>query len=161
LAPHRRQSDAITKTCFRLTPLQGRVRVPLSVQDARGRPRQLPAIYVMFIANLRRGNFVVADMPASSPGWDSRGPGGRYANYRGGRKYDPAGRFPDAKSLGRALRDCACAGDWDEERAARWWRDTDRSAPPWWAGILPCSTGGRPNTGNSLGLEQIPVGFTG
>jgi serine/threonine-protein kinase len=42
---------------------------------------------------------------------------------------DPAGRFPDAVSLGRALRDCACAGDWDEERASRWWRDADRSLP--------------------------------
>ena len=42
---------------------------------------------------------------------------------------DPAGRFPDAESLDRDLGECACAGDWDEERASRWWRDVDRSHP--------------------------------
>jgi serine/threonine-protein kinase len=40
---------------------------------------------------------------------------------------DPAGRFPDAASLERALGACGCAGDWDADRAARWWRDADRS----------------------------------
>ena len=35
---------------------------------------------------------------------------------------DPADRFPDAESLERALGECACAGDWDPTRAARWWR---------------------------------------
>ena len=38
---------------------------------------------------------------------------------------DPAERFPDAEALERALGECACAGDWDRERAARWWRDAD------------------------------------
>ena len=42
---------------------------------------------------------------------------------------DPAERFPDAESLERALGECACAGDWDRERAARWWRDLDRPSP--------------------------------
>jgi eukaryotic-like serine/threonine-protein kinase len=33
---------------------------------------------------------------------------------------DPVDRFPDAASLERALAECACAGDWDQERASRW-----------------------------------------
>ena len=32
---------------------------------------------------------------------------------------DPADRFPDAESLERALGEPACAGDWDQEHAAR------------------------------------------
>jgi eukaryotic-like serine/threonine-protein kinase len=40
---------------------------------------------------------------------------------------DAADRFPDFESLERALSECACAGDWDQERAARWWRDADRA----------------------------------
>ena len=32
---------------------------------------------------------------------------------------DPADRFPDAESLERALGECACAGDWDQDRASR------------------------------------------
>jgi serine/threonine-protein kinase len=39
---------------------------------------------------------------------------------------DPAERFPDAESLDRALGACACAGEWDEERASHWWRDASR-----------------------------------
>jgi hypothetical protein len=68
------------------------------------------AIYLMFLAYLRPGDFVAADMAREllPMGFTQAR---RYANYRGGRKYDPAGRFPDAESLGRALRDCACAGD--------------------------------------------------
>ena len=42
---------------------------------------------------------------------------------------DPAERFPDAEGLERALGACACAGDWDQERAARRWRDADRPPP--------------------------------
>jgi serine/threonine-protein kinase len=38
---------------------------------------------------------------------------------------DPAGRFPDAEGLERALGACACAGDWDQDRAARWWQDAN------------------------------------
>jgi eukaryotic-like serine/threonine-protein kinase len=38
---------------------------------------------------------------------------------------DPDERFADAEGLERALGECACAGDWDRERAARWWRDAD------------------------------------
>jgi eukaryotic-like serine/threonine-protein kinase len=41
---------------------------------------------------------------------------------------DPAGRFPDAEALEQALGACACAGDWDRERAARWWRDVDSAS---------------------------------
>ena len=40
---------------------------------------------------------------------------------------DPADRFPDAESLERALGECACSG-WDQDRAARWWRDAGRVA---------------------------------
>jgi serine/threonine-protein kinase len=40
---------------------------------------------------------------------------------------DAAERFPDAESLERALGECACAADWDQDRAARWWRDADRA----------------------------------
>src|SRR5262249_115854 len=36
---------------------------------------------------------------------------------------DPADRFDDAASLEEALGECACALDWDEARAARWWQD--------------------------------------
>jgi serine/threonine-protein kinase len=38
---------------------------------------------------------------------------------------DPAQRYPDAEGLERALCQCACAGDWNRDRAARWWRDAD------------------------------------
>jgi eukaryotic-like serine/threonine-protein kinase len=34
----------------------------------------------------------------------------------------PADRFPDAERLERALGECACSADWDEDRAAQWWR---------------------------------------
>jgi serine/threonine-protein kinase len=40
---------------------------------------------------------------------------------------DPAERFPDAGGLQQALAECACAADWDRERAARWWSDVDPS----------------------------------
>jgi eukaryotic-like serine/threonine-protein kinase len=43
---------------------------------------------------------------------------------------DPADRFPDAGSLEHALARCTCAGDWDPEQAARWWRDVARPATP-------------------------------
>ena len=36
---------------------------------------------------------------------------------------DAADRFPDAESLERALGECACADDWDQDRAAQWWQD--------------------------------------
>jgi serine/threonine-protein kinase len=36
---------------------------------------------------------------------------------------DPAARFPDARALGAALAACRCAGDWDADRAAAWWRE--------------------------------------
>jgi serine/threonine-protein kinase len=38
---------------------------------------------------------------------------------------DPADRYPDAEGLERALCQCACAGDWHRDHAARWWRDAD------------------------------------
>jgi eukaryotic-like serine/threonine-protein kinase len=34
-----------------------------------------------------------------------------------------ADRFPDAASLERALGECGCARDWDQEHAAGWWRE--------------------------------------
>jgi serine/threonine-protein kinase len=39
---------------------------------------------------------------------------------------DAADRFADAESLERALRECACSEDWNQDRAARWWRDASR-----------------------------------
>jgi serine/threonine protein kinase len=36
---------------------------------------------------------------------------------------DAAERFPDAESLERALSECAFIGVWDQDLAARWWRD--------------------------------------
>jgi serine/threonine-protein kinase len=39
---------------------------------------------------------------------------------------DAGERFPDADSLERALAACACAGDWDQARATRWWLDADQ-----------------------------------
>jgi serine/threonine-protein kinase len=41
----------------------------------------------------------------------------------------PAERYPDAEGLERALAGCACAGDWDQERAARWWQNADGRSP--------------------------------
>ena len=41
---------------------------------------------------------------------------------------DPAERFPDAESLDGALGACACAGEWGQERASRWWHDASRGA---------------------------------
>jgi serine/threonine-protein kinase len=49
---------------------------------------------------------------------------------------DPAERFPDVASLERALAACDCAGDWDADWAARWWRAADRS---------PAGRNGRPS----------------
>jgi serine/threonine protein kinase len=43
---------------------------------------------------------------------------------------DSAHRFPDAVSLEHALGDCACAADWDQDRATRWWHDAGRSPDP-------------------------------
>jgi serine/threonine-protein kinase len=40
---------------------------------------------------------------------------------------DPADRFPDAGSLERALGQCASAGGWDQDQAARWWRGLGRA----------------------------------
>jgi tRNA A-37 threonylcarbamoyl transferase component Bud32 len=39
---------------------------------------------------------------------------------------DAADRFADAGSVERALGACACAGDWDQNRASLWWRDAGR-----------------------------------
>ena len=38
----------------------------------------------------------------------------------------PADRFPDAEGLERALGECACVGEWDQDRAARWWGERRR-----------------------------------
>jgi serine/threonine-protein kinase len=45
---------------------------------------------------------------------------------------DPADRFADAEGLERALGECACTVDWDQDRAARWWREASRTSP--WRG---------------------------
>jgi serine/threonine-protein kinase len=36
----------------------------------------------------------------------------------------PADRYQDAVSLERSLGECACASEWDQARAAHWWRDS-------------------------------------
>jgi serine/threonine-protein kinase len=38
---------------------------------------------------------------------------------------DPADRFADIEGLDRALGECACMGEWGQDRAARWWRDDE------------------------------------
>ena len=40
---------------------------------------------------------------------------------------DASERYPDAASLERALGACGCAGKWDEDQAARWWRNYGRA----------------------------------
>ena len=40
---------------------------------------------------------------------------------------DAADRYQDVDSLERALGDCECAGDWDHDRAARWWQETEHA----------------------------------
>ena len=37
-----------------------------------------------------------------------------------------AERYPNAASLERALGACACAANWDQDQAVRWWRDYDQ-----------------------------------
>jgi serine/threonine-protein kinase len=50
---------------------------------------------------------------------------------------DVAARFAHADDLERALGECACAADWDQERATRWW----------WAQTGAGGAGGRQLTG--------------
>ena len=42
----------------------------------------------------------------------------------------PAGRFPDARALARALAACASAGSWGPDQADRWWDEASRAAGP-------------------------------
>ena len=42
---------------------------------------------------------------------------------------EPEDRFPSAAALCRALRACACAADWDDDRAADWWADAPNRRP--------------------------------
>ena len=42
---------------------------------------------------------------------------------------EPADRYPDVKGLERALGECACSGQWDQEDAARWWADNTKARP--------------------------------
>ena len=39
---------------------------------------------------------------------------------------DPGERFPDAESLDGAMGACACAGEWGQEHASRWWHEASR-----------------------------------
>ena len=43
---------------------------------------------------------------------------------------DAADRFTDAESLDRALGECVCSGDWDQGRAAQWWRNEGHISHP-------------------------------
>jgi serine/threonine-protein kinase len=40
---------------------------------------------------------------------------------------DPDNRFQDVDSLDRALADCACADQWDRDRAAEWWKNREET----------------------------------
>src|SRR4051795_8135314 len=40
---------------------------------------------------------------------------------------DAAESHPDAERLERSLGESACAGDWDQDCSARWWRAADRA----------------------------------
>jgi serine/threonine-protein kinase len=39
----------------------------------------------------------------------------------------PDERYPDARALGAALAGCACASDWNDDKADQWWVDQARS----------------------------------
>jgi serine/threonine-protein kinase len=40
---------------------------------------------------------------------------------------DPNQRFPDAENLQRALAECDCADEWNQDRAAQWWTEVGRA----------------------------------
>ena len=40
---------------------------------------------------------------------------------------EPEHRFPNSESLEKAMGKCACAEDWDQDRAAAWWQAADRA----------------------------------
>lgn len=42
---------------------------------------------------------------------------------------EPSDRFSDVLSLSRELSKCACAADWEDERAAQWWEREDWQQP--------------------------------
>src|SRR5262249_62304644 len=42
---------------------------------------------------------------------------------------EPEDRFADAAALGTALAACACANDWNAERAAQWWKEVEARQP--------------------------------
>jgi len=42
----------------------------------------------------------------------------------------PQDRYPDVKSLGKALAACAAAGEWDGEKAEEWWAAMAREPEP-------------------------------
>jgi eukaryotic-like serine/threonine-protein kinase len=41
----------------------------------------------------------------------------------------PDARYPDVKTLGKALGACAAAADWDAEKAEAWWAGRALSTP--------------------------------
>lgn len=43
---------------------------------------------------------------------------------------DPAKRYPDARSLERALAACGCAGAWTQDQAVQWWEACEAAHPP-------------------------------
>jgi hypothetical protein len=40
---------------------------------------------------------------------------------------EPADRYPDADTLGRALLRCQHANTWDAQKAAHWWKELPRT----------------------------------
>ena len=63
---------------------------------------------------------------------------------------DPADRFENAKSTERALAECACAHDWDQDRATAWWRQVETSEE----GHAATGLGVEAYAGSNLGAQQ-------
>jgi serine/threonine-protein kinase len=56
-----------------------------------------------------------------------------------------AERFSSAKEMERALAQCACAGGWDDQRAAAWWAEESRTGRSRPSSLLP-TVGYQPTT---------------
>jgi tRNA A-37 threonylcarbamoyl transferase component Bud32 len=67
---------------------------------------------------------------------------------------DPADRFPNSASLEQALGKCACMGDWDRERAARWWRDADRLPRRDWEYGTACAAGTQAKPSRAVSVPE-------
>jgi hypothetical protein len=112
----------------------------------------------MFLANLRRGDSVIAAMAREFL---------QMGLTRARRAVRQLQRQPEIRP-GRALLGCQkpgaglarlrLCGGLGRGACRPMAGDAERTAPPWRAGILPGSTGGRLNTGNSLKPGTVRVG---